>query len=76
MPLSHLIGSVTTARDGKALMYGALVVSGTTVALTYLLTVVPGLRLYGVIASQAAGQILMILWDVGILALWRRERHR
>lgn len=57
-------------------MYGALVVSGTTLALTYLLTAVPGLRLYGVIASQAAGQILMILWDVGILALWRRERHR
>lgn len=75
--LSHLIGSVTTALgQQKRSMYGALVVSGTTLALTYLLTAGPGLRLYGVIASQAAGQILMILWDVGILALWRRERHR
>ena len=35
----------------------------------------PGLRLYGVIAAQAVGQVLILLWNMGILALWRKERR-
>ena len=56
-------------------MYGAVVVSGTTLGLTCLLTGMPGLRLYGVIAAQAVGQVLILLWNMGILALWRKERR-
>lgn len=74
--LSHLSGSVATALgQQKRSMYGAVVVSGTTLGLTSLLTGMPGLRLYGVIAAQAAGQVLILLWNMGILALWRKERR-
>ena len=74
--LSHLLGSVTTALgQQKRSMYGAVAVSGTTLALTCLLAAMPGMRLYGVITAQAAGQILILLWNTGILAMWRRERR-
>ena len=43
--------------------------------MTCLLAAMPGLRLYGVIAAQAVGQVLILLWNVGILALWRKERR-
>ena len=72
----HLMGAVTTALgQQKRSMYGAVAVSGVTLALTCLLAAMPGLRLYGVIAAQAAGQVLMLLWNVGIVALWRKERR-
>src|SRR5699024_4553833 len=65
--VSHLMGAVSTALgQQKRSMYGAVAVSGTTLALTCLLAAMPGLRLYGVIAAQAAGQVMILLWDVGI----------
>ena len=74
--VSHLIGAVTTALgQQKRSMYGAVAVSGATLAMTCLLAAMPGLRLYGVIAAQAVGQVLILLWNVGILALWRKERR-
>ena len=74
--VSHLIGAVNTALgQQKRSMYGAVAVSGATLAMTCLLAAMPGLRLYGVIAAQAVGQVLILLWNVGILALWRKERR-
>ena len=74
--VSHLIGAVTTALgQQKRSMHGAVAVSGATLAMTCLLAAMPGLRLYGVIAAQAVGQVLILLWNVGILALWRKERR-
>ena len=72
--VSHLIGAVNTALgQQKRSMYGAVAVSGATLAMTCLLAAMPGLRLYGVIAAQAVGQVLILLWNVGILALWRKR---
>ena len=57
-------------------MFGALPISVITLAMTYIMTADPGFRLNGVIAAQAFSQVATILWNLGILALWRRDRLR
>ena len=73
--LSHLSGSVISALgQQRRSLWGTVVVSCITLALTYVLTAQPQLRLKGVIAAQTAGQAASILWNAGILLLRRKER--
>ncbi|MCI5957342.1 MAG: oligosaccharide flippase family protein [Clostridiales bacterium] len=76
LALGHLTGGITASLgQQKRSMYGALAVSLLTMTLTCRLTVQPGLRLYGVILAQAAGEVLHIGWNLGVLFLWRHERR-
>ncbi len=75
--VSHLSGGVIAGLgQQKRSMFGALAISALTLVMTYVLTGDPALRLQGVVLAQATGQILTILWNLGTLALWRRERLR
>lgn len=74
--LGHLSGGILSALgQQKRSMYGALIVSMLMLTLTYALTANPALRLSGVIWAQMIGQLVSLLWNLGVLALWRKERH-
>ncbi|MCI6377322.1 MAG: oligosaccharide flippase family protein [Clostridiales bacterium] len=76
LALAHLTGGITASLgQQKRSMYGALAVSLLTLALTCWLTPLPGLRLHGVIIAQAAGEALHVMWNTGVLFLWRHERR-
>ena len=75
--LSHLSGGIVASLgQQKRSMFGALPISVITLAMTYIMTADPGFRLNGVVAAQAFSQVATILWNLGILALWRRDRLR
>ncbi|MEG2208411.1 MAG: oligosaccharide flippase family protein, partial [Clostridia bacterium] len=73
--LCHMSGGVIAALgQQQRSMIGTLAISAATLALTYVLTANPSYRLYGVILAQALGQAALLLWNVGVLCYWRRER--
>lgn len=72
---SHVTGGIISALgQQKRSMIGALIISTITLIFTYLLTANPALRLSGVVYAQGIGQTATILWNIGILVIWRRER--
>lgn len=68
-------GILAALGQQKRSMYGALCMSLITLALTCALTSDSSWRLNGVILAQMIGQMAGILWNVGVLLLWCRQRH-
>lgn len=82
-PLSVLIsfshvsgGMLASLGQQKRSMLGAVPISCLTLLLTWLLSADPALRQKGVIIAQEAGQIALLLWNILVLFLWRRERKQ
>lgn len=74
--LTHVVGGVIASLgQQKRSMYGALIASGVTLLMTFCLTADPRIRLNGVVYAQGAGQLISILWGLGVIAVWRRERR-
>ncbi len=74
--ISHVMNGISAALgQQKRSMYGAIPISTLTLILTYVLTANPNMRLYGVIAAQTVCQIISMLWQLGVLLMWRKERH-
>ncbi len=74
--LCHLTTAIATSLgQQKRSMYGALGISLMTLAATFLWAADPSMRLSGVIAAQALGQVLSIVWNLGVLVVWRREKR-
>lgn len=66
------VGAVTSLGLQKQAMLGALPSSLLSLLLTWLLTAMPVFQLEGVIIGLAAGHLLVILWNSGILLRWRQ----
>lgn len=64
------VGCITALGLQKQTLWGALAASLTSLVLTWCLTAQPALRLEGVIIGLAAGHVLHILWNSGILLRW------
>lgn len=75
--MTHVIGGIIAALgQQKRSMYGALIASAVTLILTYCLTANPHIRVNGVVYAQAAGQLISILWGIGVVVLWRHQRRQ
>ena len=75
--VGHIVAGVIAALgEQKRSMYGALGTSLLTLALTYALASDAGWRLSGVVLAQCVGQACGILWNVGVLILWRKAHRR
>lgn len=73
---SHMSGGVIAALgQQKRSMFGALPVSLLTLYLTWRLAALPQWRLNGVALAQGAGQAAMLLWNIGVVWKWRKERR-
>ena len=75
--LSHVASGVTAALgQQKRAMYGAVLVAGLTLLLTVVLASRADMRLNGVILAQEIGQTLTLMWQIGVMVVWARERRR
>ena len=63
-------GAIAALGLQKSSMYGALPSAALSFLLTWLLTAIPSMRLYGVIAGLAVGHIFAIIWNAGVLYHW------
>lgn len=74
---SHVTGGMLASLgQQKRSMLGAVPISCLTLLLTWLLSANPALRQKGVIIAEGAGQIALLLWNMLMLLLWRRDRQR
>ena len=74
---SHVTGGMLASLgQQKRSMLGAVPISCLTLLLTWLLSANPALRQKGVIIAEGAGQIALLLWNMLMLLLWRRDRRR
>jgi len=69
-------GMLASLGQQKRSMLGAVPISCLTLLMTWLLSANPALRQKGVIIAEGAGQIALLLWNMLMLLLWRRDRQR
>ncbi|MDD3411708.1 MAG: oligosaccharide flippase family protein [Eubacteriales bacterium] len=74
--LGHISGGILAGLGKqKRAMYGTLVSSALSLALTYGLTALPAMRLYGALTALCVGQACTLLWNLGVLCRELRRVH-